>query len=93
VITVVTAGKGTQAFSPEVRKILYTTHAIESLHSQVRRSIRNKGHFPSDEAASKLLYLALRNIEAKWKRAKVLSPRPFKSAACARPVRAAAQSH
>jgi len=56
------------AFSPEVRKILYTTNAIESLHSQVRKSIRNKGHFPSDEAASKLIYLALRNIEAKWKR-------------------------
>jgi putative transposase len=57
------------AFSPEVRKIIYTTNAIESLHSQVRKSIRNKGHFPSDEAASKLIYLALRNIEAKWKRA------------------------
>lgn len=56
------------AFSPEVRKILYTTNAIESLHSQVRKAIRNKGHFPSDDAASKLIYLALRNIEAKWKR-------------------------
>lgn len=56
------------AFSGEVRKILYTTNAIESLHSQVRKAIRNKGHFPSDEAASKLIYLALRNITAKWKR-------------------------
>lgn len=56
------------AFSPEVRKIIYTTNAIESLHSQVRKAIRNKGHFPSDEAASKLIYLALRNIAAKWKR-------------------------
>ena len=56
------------AFSPEVRRILYTTNAIESLHSQVRKAIRNKGHFPSDEAASKLIYLALRNIAAKWKR-------------------------
>ena len=55
------------AFSPEVRKILYTTNAIESLHSQVRRAIRKKGHFPSDEAATKLIYLALRNITAKWK--------------------------
>lgn len=55
------------AFSPEVRKIIYTTNAIESLHSQVRKAIRNKGHFPSDEAATKLIYLALRNIEAKWK--------------------------
>ena len=55
------------AFSPEVRKIIYTTNAIESLHSQVRKAIRNKGHFPSDEAATKLIYLALRNITAKWK--------------------------
>lgn len=45
------------------------TNAIESLHSQVRKAIRNKGHFPNDEAATKLIYLALRNIEAKWKRA------------------------
>lgn len=56
------------AFSPEVRKIICTTNAIESLHSQVRKAIRNKGHFPSDEAASKLIYLALRHIEAKWQR-------------------------
>ena len=52
------------AFSPEVRKILYTTIAIESLHSQVRKAIWNKGHFPSDEAITKLTYLALRNITA-----------------------------
>ena len=55
------------AFPQEVRKIIYTTNAIESLHSQVRRSIRNKGHFPSDEAATKLIWLALRNITAGWK--------------------------
>ena len=41
------------AFSPEVRRILYTTNAIESLHSQVWKAIRNNGHFPSDEAAAK----------------------------------------
>lgn len=45
------------AFSPEVRKIIYTTNAIESLHSQVRKTIRNKGYFPNDEAATKLIYL------------------------------------
>ena len=56
------------AFSPEVRRIIYTTNAIESLHSQVRKAIRNKGHFPSDEAATKLIYLALKNIMNKWKR-------------------------
>ena len=55
------------AFAPEVRKLIYTTNAIESLHSQVRKSIRNKGHFPSDEAATKLIWLALRYITAKWK--------------------------
>lgn len=56
------------AFSAEVRKIIYTTNAIESLHSQVRKTIRNKGHFPSDEAATKLIYLSLQQIQAKWKR-------------------------
>ena len=40
---------------------------IESLHSQIRKAIHNKGHFTSDEAATKLIYLALRNITAKWK--------------------------
>lgn len=55
------------AFAAPVRKMIYTTNAIESLHSSVRKSIRNKGHFPSDEAATKLIWLALRNITAKWK--------------------------
>ena len=56
------------AFSAEVHKIIYTTNAIESLHSQVRKTIRNKGHFPSDYAATKLIYLSPRQIEEKWKR-------------------------
>lgn len=55
------------AYPPEVRKIIYTTNAIESLHMQLRKIVKNRGHFPSDEAASKLLYLALRNIEKDWK--------------------------
>ncbi len=42
--------------------IVYTINAIESMHMQLRKIIKNRGHFPSDEAASKLLYLALRNI-------------------------------
>ncbi len=54
------------AFAPEVRKIIYTTNAIESLNASVRKAIRNKGHFPSDQAATKLIWLALRNIEQKW---------------------------
>jgi len=55
------------AYPPEVRKIIYTTNAIESLHMQLRKIVKNRGHFPSDEAASKLLFLALRNIEKDWK--------------------------
>ena len=55
------------AFSAPFRTILYTTNAIESLHSSVRKAIRNKGHCPSDEAATKLIWLALRHITAKWK--------------------------
>jgi putative transposase len=55
------------AFSPEVRKILYTTNAIESLNASVRKAVRNKGHFPSDQAATKLIWLALRNITETWK--------------------------
>jgi putative transposase len=56
------------AFAPAVRRIIYTTNAIESLHSQVRKAVRSHGHFPSDKAASKLIYLVLQNIEAKWTR-------------------------
>ena len=55
------------AFPPEVRKIIYTTNAIESLNASVRKAVRNKGHFPNDQAATKLIWLALRNIEQKWK--------------------------
>lgn len=55
------------AYPPEVRKIIYTTNAIESMHMQLRKIVKNRGHFPSDDAATKLLYLALRNIEKDWK--------------------------
>ena len=51
---------------PELRKLVYTTNAIESLNYQLRKVIKTKGHFPSDEAAYKLLFLALRNIERRW---------------------------
>lgn len=57
------------AFPPPVRRVIYTTNAIESLHSQLRKIIKTRGHFPSDEAATKLLWLALRNITADWTRA------------------------
>ena len=55
------------AYPPEVRTIIYTTNAIESLHMRLRKIVKNRGHFPSDDAATKLLFLALRNIEKDWK--------------------------
>ena len=56
------------AFPPEVRRIIYTTNALESVHAQLRKIIKTRGHFPNDEAATKLIWLALRNITAKWER-------------------------
>ena len=52
---------------PELRKILYTTNAIESLNAQVRKAVRIRGHFPSEEAATKLIWLVLRKIQTRWK--------------------------
>jgi transposase-like protein len=52
---------------PALRQIIYTTNAIESLNYQLRKIIKTKGHFPSDEAAYKLLFLGLRAVEQKWK--------------------------
>jgi transposase-like protein len=56
------------AFPPEVRRILYTTNALESVHAQLRKIIKTRGHFPNDESALKLIWLALRNITIKWAR-------------------------
>jgi transposase-like protein len=56
------------AFPPEVRRVIYTTNAIESVNAQVRKIIKTRGHFPTDDAAAKLIWLALRNITAKWER-------------------------
>ena len=58
------------AFPPEVRKIIYTTNTIESLNFQLRKIIKNRGHFPNDDAAIKLLWLAIRDIEDKRARAR-----------------------
>lgn len=54
------------AFPEEVRKVIYTTNAVEALHRGLRKIIKNRGSFPSEEAALKLLYLALQNISKKW---------------------------
>jgi len=56
------------AFPPEVRRVVYTTNALESVHAQLRKIIKTRGHFPTDDAATKLIWLALRNITAKWQR-------------------------
>jgi len=53
-------------FPPDVRRVIYTTNAVESLHRSLRKIIKTRGSFPSEEAALKLLYLALRNASAKW---------------------------
>ena len=55
------------AFPREVRRILYTTNAIEALNSKLRRAVRARGHFPNDEAAIKLLFLVLNRSEKEWK--------------------------
>lgn len=54
-------------YPPAIRRLLYTTNAIESLNMQLRKIVKTRGHFPTDAAAMKLLYLALRNIQAKWR--------------------------
>lgn len=56
------------AFPPEIRRVIYTTNALESVHAQLRKIIRTRGHFPNDDAATKLIWLALRNITAPWER-------------------------
>jgi len=55
------------AYPLEVRRMIYTTNAIESLNSTIRRSVRARGHFPSDEAALKLIWLQLREVTKEWK--------------------------
>lgn len=55
------------AFPNEVRRIVYTTNSIEALNSKLRRAVRARGHFPNDEAATKLLYLILNRSEKEWK--------------------------
>ena len=53
-------------YPPEIRKVIYTTNAIESVNMSLRKLTKNRGSFPSDEALTKLFYLALRNISQKW---------------------------
>jgi putative transposase len=55
------------AFPESVRRIIYTTNAIEALNSKIRRAVRTRGHFPNDDAAIKLLYLVLNHASDEWK--------------------------
>ena len=57
------------AFPAHIRKVIYTTNAIESVNARLRKIIKTRGHFPSDDAATKLIWLALRNITADWGKA------------------------
>jgi putative transposase len=54
------------AYPAEIRKVIYTTNAVESLNMSLRKIIKMRGSFPNEEAALKLLYLALRNVSQKW---------------------------
>jgi putative transposase len=54
------------AFPAEIRKVIYTTNAVESVHMTLRKVTKNRGSFPNEEAAMKLLYMALQNISRKW---------------------------
>ena len=55
------------SYPAEIRHILYTTNAIESLNSQLRKVLRNRGPFPNDEAVFKVLFLAIKNAKTKWR--------------------------
>ncbi len=56
------------AFPPEVRRVIYTTNAIEALNRQLRKAVKTKGHFPHEDAARKLIYLAIHNAVPQWTR-------------------------
>jgi putative transposase len=56
------------AYEPEVRRVIYTTNAIEALNRQLRKAVKTKGHFPTDDAVRKLLYLAIQNAVPQWTR-------------------------
>ena len=63
-------------YDVEIRRVICSTNAVESLNARYRRAIRARGHFPTDEAATKLIWLALRNITSQW----VLPTRHWKAA-------------
>ncbi len=76
------------AFPGDVRRILYTTNAIEALNAKLRRAVRARGHFPTDEAAMKLLYLVLNRSEKEWR----TGPREWTMAKASSPSSSASAS-
>ena len=56
------------AFAPAIRKMIYTTNAVEALNRSLRKIIKTRGSFPNDDAALKLLYLAIKNAGMRWRR-------------------------
>ena len=54
------------AFPPHLRRVVYTTNTIEALHRQIRKTIKTRGHFPTEEAARKLIYLSIVNAQRSW---------------------------
>ena len=56
------------AFEPEVRRVIYTTNAIEAVNRQLRKAVKTKDHFPTEDAARKLVYLAIQNAVPQWTR-------------------------
>ena len=56
------------AFPPDIRRTIYTTNALENVNRQIRKATKTRGHFPNDEAAIKLIWLAIRNLTARWVR-------------------------
>ena len=55
------------AFPEDVRRVVYTTNTIEALHRQIRKTIKTRGHFPNEDAARKLIYLAIVNAQKSWR--------------------------
>src|SRR4051812_5661456 len=67
------------AFPPEVRRVIYTTNAIEALNRQLRKALKTKGHFPNEDAARKLIYLAVTNAVPQWTRCRNWGPHCWRS--------------
>ena len=57
------------AFPPDLRRVVYTTNTIEALNRQIRKIIKTRGHFPTEDAARKLIWLAITRAQTKWRRA------------------------